>query len=949
MSPRAGRGRADPDVETVPAASLVEDFALYPRHDVDGSHVADLARALRAGVVLPPVVADRATRRLADGWHRRRAAIRVHGAEAPIAVRFRDYADEAALFADAVELNSQHGRRLDRQDQIRVTVLASGSGWTRRRSGPSCTSSRGGAAAARPGGLRGGRGPAGAGQAGGRAPSGPDPDGRTGAAMKTFCGVRLSQQMTQLLGAVESGLLDLTDERLCRRLHRLARAIQERCRSLRLRGRRQRCNAEERTTADISGPGCGMAGRRGRVKRRRGPGGDGRGGGAGMARVGRRGLGGSGGVARAGRAARGGRGVAGWARRGARTGLGRRGEARGRGRRGEAWGGRWGKARMGKGRGGWPGAGRGGLACRGVVRPVGLGLARGGARGGLGRAAGRGGTGWEGVAGHGVVRPVRQGQGRRGEARVGRAWRGRFGTGRQGSARPGGARPVRCGKARGGLGWLGEAGARPGGAIQLLHAHDPVTGAWLWVAASRATPASGTCSGRAGTGAGGAAARPPATETSAPTRRRFTPSCVPAAVKALSCRRATKWRRVTRPGGGRADAGDHGAGAWPRPPGGAAAGAPGTGGAATSTPRRCGARSSSCWRRLTGRMTRSGSCARRPVRSASTGCWRTPTGATSSRGRTSAWPPTALGPGTQPGAAGGGGPGAAGPQAQGPAGARGPPPAADPGRAAQGPLPGVGDAGVGVQPAAPQARPPRPPGKGGLRRPDVQAAAELAGHRPPFSGVLVDPMNIARLVVSRLEPPQQEELIDLVRHPERIPDPEHGKNPYWTAYRERTTPPEVLAEQRARKAAELRPAGRRPWRPVPSGDGRNGRRNGPRRRPWGCPPSRWTSRPPDDAPPQDPVRPGPRAHARQHPYPPRTGGHARAGRAGGRTPGPGTSGTTAPPGRRVPDDHFRTGVWAPSGPLAGHAHLPGLRPPQRDLGGVPGAPPGVPPARRDRG
>ena len=107
--------------------------------------------------------------------------------------------------------------------------------------------------------------------------------------------------------------------------------------------------------------------------------------------------------------------------------------------------------------------------------------------------------------------------------------------------------------------------------------------------------------------------------------------------------------------------------------------------------------------------------------------------------------------------------------------------------------------------------------------PSLQAVAELAGHRPPFSGVLVDPQNIARLIVSRLEPPQQEEVIDLVQHPERITDPEHGKNPHWEAYRARTTPPEVLAQQRARKAAEL--LARRqasvdgPHRPEPGGTG----------------------------------------------------------------------------------------------------------------------------------
>jgi hypothetical protein len=67
----------------------------------------------------------------------------------------------------------------------------------------------------------------------------------------------------------------------------------------------------------------------------------------------------------------------------------------------------------------------------------------------------------------------------------------------------------------------------------------------------------------------------------------------------------------------------------------------------------------------------------------------------------------------------------------------------------------------------------------------IQAAAEQAGHRPPFSAVLVEPMSIARLVVSRLDDAQQRELLDLVRHPEKIVDPAHGKNPHWERYRAR--------------------------------------------------------------------------------------------------------------------------------------------------------------------
>jgi hypothetical protein len=88
--------------------------------------------------------------------------------------------------------------------------------------------------------------------------------------------------------------------------------------------------------------------------------------------------------------------------------------------------------------------------------------------------------------------------------------------------------------------------------------------------------------------------------------------------------------------------------------------------------------------------------------------------------------------------------------------------------------------------------------------PSIQAAAEAAGHRPPFSAVLVEPMAIARLAVSRLDEGQQRELIDLIQHPEKIIDPAHGRNPHWDHYRARTTPPDVLAQQRAEAAAAKR-------------------------------------------------------------------------------------------------------------------------------------------------
>lgn len=103
-------------------ASLVEDFSLYPRNHVDDVHITDLRRALQAGVELPPIVVDRASLRIVDGVHRRRAMLKHSGEQAVATVVLNSYPDDAAFFMDAVRLNAQHGRKLDRQDQTRIVL-----------------------------------------------------------------------------------------------------------------------------------------------------------------------------------------------------------------------------------------------------------------------------------------------------------------------------------------------------------------------------------------------------------------------------------------------------------------------------------------------------------------------------------------------------------------------------------------------------------------------------------------------------------------------------------------------------------------------------------------------------------------------------------------------------------------------------------------------------------
>lgn len=107
----------------VKLSSLIEDFDLYPRHAVDTSHVSRLAEAIRAGTELPPVIFEKKTGRLVDGFHRTRAWRKVLGTGGEIKADGRTYDTEQALLREAVELNAGHGRKLDQQDYSRAALL----------------------------------------------------------------------------------------------------------------------------------------------------------------------------------------------------------------------------------------------------------------------------------------------------------------------------------------------------------------------------------------------------------------------------------------------------------------------------------------------------------------------------------------------------------------------------------------------------------------------------------------------------------------------------------------------------------------------------------------------------------------------------------------------------------------------------------------------------------
>ncbi len=107
-----------------PASLLVEDTSLYPREKVDEYNVNQLSESYRAGSEVPPPLVSREGLYLIDGWHRRRAFMRVFGDDAEMIVEARIFANRTDMFLEAVRLNAAHGNRLSTVDKKRCLILA---------------------------------------------------------------------------------------------------------------------------------------------------------------------------------------------------------------------------------------------------------------------------------------------------------------------------------------------------------------------------------------------------------------------------------------------------------------------------------------------------------------------------------------------------------------------------------------------------------------------------------------------------------------------------------------------------------------------------------------------------------------------------------------------------------------------------------------------------------
>jgi hypothetical protein len=116
------------EIKTMPLSSLVLDWSVYPRHELSTRSMASIREAKRAAVELPPIIADKASKRVVDGFGRYHVYAADDGPDCEVRVELRPYVSEAELFRDAVTLNVGRGDDLTRWDLLHSANIAEGLG-----------------------------------------------------------------------------------------------------------------------------------------------------------------------------------------------------------------------------------------------------------------------------------------------------------------------------------------------------------------------------------------------------------------------------------------------------------------------------------------------------------------------------------------------------------------------------------------------------------------------------------------------------------------------------------------------------------------------------------------------------------------------------------------------------------------------------------------------------
>ena len=100
--------------------TIVFDPTVYPRTSMDDTCARSYEKKMRAGIVFPPILVDKSTKKIIDGWKRSMAAKWI-GLEDIDGV-YKTLKDDRAIFLESIRLNAPHGQPLDTADKIHCLI-----------------------------------------------------------------------------------------------------------------------------------------------------------------------------------------------------------------------------------------------------------------------------------------------------------------------------------------------------------------------------------------------------------------------------------------------------------------------------------------------------------------------------------------------------------------------------------------------------------------------------------------------------------------------------------------------------------------------------------------------------------------------------------------------------------------------------------------------------------
>jgi hypothetical protein len=105
-------------------SELILDFELYPRGSVDSHHAGEIASAIEAGASMPPIVIDKKSKRITDGFHRWKAYRQLFDEDYQVECVEKTYKNEGEMLLDAMRFNASHGRALTSHDKAHCLIIA---------------------------------------------------------------------------------------------------------------------------------------------------------------------------------------------------------------------------------------------------------------------------------------------------------------------------------------------------------------------------------------------------------------------------------------------------------------------------------------------------------------------------------------------------------------------------------------------------------------------------------------------------------------------------------------------------------------------------------------------------------------------------------------------------------------------------------------------------------